>query len=260
MRKNAVLTLIAGLVFAFLVIPLMIITVTAFGSGAAITFPIQGFTLKWFVKVFQSPSFMASFATSLKVGLLATLLSLLAGVPAAYALARGGLKARNFLKSFFLSPTLVPGIVIGFVLYRFMVLQLRMPLWLGLLAGHFLLTIPYIIRIVGASMEQFDFSVEEAAWSLGCSRQASFFKIVLPNITSGISSAFMLAFINSFNNIPVSMFLSGPGVSTFPATLMNYIEYNYDPSVSAVSVLLMAATVIMMLIVDKTLGIASLTK
>ena len=78
--------------------------------------------------------------------------------------------------------------------------------------------------------------------------------------TSGISAAFMLAFINSFNNIPVSMFLTGPGVSTFPATLMNYIEYNYDPAVSAVSVLLMAATVIIMVVVDKTLGIASLAK
>ena len=70
----------------------------------------------------------------------------------------------------------------------------------------------------------------------------------------------MLAFINSFNNIPVSMFLSGPGVSTFPSTLMNYIEYNYDPTVSAVSVLLMAATVVIMVIVDRTLGIAALAK
>ena len=69
-------------------------------------------------------------------------------------------------------------------------------------------------------LEQFDFSVEEAAWSLGCPKGAAFFKVVLPNVTSGISSAFMLAFINSFNNIPVSMFLSGPGVSTFPSTLI----------------------------------------
>lgn len=130
----------------------------------------------------------------------------------------------------------------------------------GLLAGHFMVTLPYVIRVVGSSMEQFDFSIEEAAWSLGCPKTAAFFKVVLPNVTSGISSAFMLAFINSFNNIPVSMFLSGPGVSTFPSTLMNYIEYNYDPTVSAVSVLLMAATVIIMVIVDRTLGIAALAK
>ena len=130
----------------------------------------------------------------------------------------------------------------------------------GLLAGHFMVTLPYVIRVVGSSMEQFDFSIEEAAWSLGCPKTAAFFKVVLPNVTSGISSAFMLAFINSFNNIPVSMFLSGPGVSTFPSTLMNYIEYNYDPTVSAVSVLLMAATVIIMVVVDRTLGIAALAK
>lgn len=159
-----------------------------------------------------------------------------------------------------LSPTIVPGIVVGFILYQFLILTFRLPVMASLLAGHFLVTLPYVIRVVGSAMEQFDFSIEEAAWSLGCPKGAAFFKVVLPNVTSGISSAFMLAFINSFNNIPVSMFLTGPGVSTFPATLMNYIEYNYDPTVSAVSVLLMAATVLIMVIVDRTLGIASLAK
>lgn len=120
--------------------------------------------------------------------------------------------------------------------------------------------LPYIIRVVGSSLEQFDFSIEEAAWSLGCNKVQAFFKVVLPNITSGISAAFMLAFINSFNNIPVSMFLKGPGISTLPTTLMNYIEYNYDPTVSAVSVLLMLATIVIMFIVEKTLGIAAFTK
>lgn len=83
---------------------------------------------------------------------------------------------------------------------------------------------------------------------------------MLPNISSGIVAAFMLAFINSFNNIPVSMFLSGPGVRTLPTALMNYIEYFYDPTVSAVSVLLMAATIVIMFVVEKTLGIGALTK
>ena len=249
MRKNKLLTAFAVLVFAFLMIPLIIITVTAFGGGSAITFPIDSFSTKWFANVFALKSFRRSFLTSLEVAFLATFIALLVGVPAAYALARSGLKGKQMLKSIFLSPTIVPGIVIGFILYQFLILNLRMPVFVSLLAGHFMVTLPYVIRVVGSSMEQFDFSVEEAAWSLG-----------LPNVTSGISSAFMLAFINSFNNIPVSMFLSGPGVSTFPSTLMNYIEYNYDPTVSAVSVLLMAATVIIMVIVDRTLGIAALAK
>ena len=246
MRKNKVLTIWAAIVFAFLMIPLLIITVTAFGGGSAITFPIESFSTKWFANVFALKSFRRSFLTSLEVALLATCISLLVGIPAAYALARSGLKGKQLLKSIVLSPTIVPGIVIGFIMYQCLILTLRIPVFAGLLAGHFMVTLPYVIRVVGSSMEQFDFSIEEAAWSLGCPKGAAFFKVVLPNVTSGISSAFML--------------LSGPGVSTFPSTLMNYIEYNYDPTVSAVSVLLMAATVIIMVIVDRTLGIAALAK
>lgn len=260
MRKNVFLTVFSLMVFMFLVIPLVIITITAFGSGSAITFPIEGFSLKWFDKVFATKSFRASFVTSLQMSSLATIIALIVGVPAAYALARSGIKGKNFIKSFYLSPTIVPGIVVGFALYQFIILALRLPMFMGLFIGHFLITIPYVIRVVGASLDQFDFSVEEVAWSLGCGKFKAFFTVVLPNITSGISAAFMLAFINSFNNIPVSMFLSGPGVSTFPATLMNYIEYSYNPTVSAVSVLLMASTVLIMVIVDKTLGIASMAR
>lgn len=260
MGKNKILTAFALLVFLFLVLPLVIITVTAFGGGRAITFPIDSFSFRWFANVFALKSLRSSFLTSLVIALLATLAALIAGIPAAYALARSGMKGKGILKSVFLSPTIVPGIVIGFVLFQFLVLTLRIPVFAGLLTGHFMVTLPYVIRVVGSSLEQFDFSAEEAAWSLGCTKTGAFFRVVLPNITSGISAAFMLAFINSFNNIPVSMFLSGPGVSTFPATLMGYIEYNYDPTISAVSVLLMAATILIMVIVDKTLGIAALTK
>ena len=260
MRKNKLLTIFSILVFLFLFIPLLIITVTAFGEESTITFPIKSVSLKWFANVFASESFMSSFGLSIQIALLATLLALLVRVPAAYAMARFSFKGKNFFKNFFLSPTIIPGIVVGFSLFQFMVIKLRIPIFYGLLLGHFLSVLPYIIRVVGSSLEQFDFSIEEAAWSLGCNKFSSFFKVVLPNITSGISAAFMLAFINSFNNIPISMFLSGPGVTTFPMSLMNYIEYYYDPTVSAVSVLLMLATIIIMFIVEKTLGIASLSK
>lgn len=260
MRKHKLITAFTIVVFFFLIAPLVIITVTAFGSGSAIKFPIDGFTFKWFAEVFNKKSFITSFKTSFEISILATIIALIVGIPAAYALAKSSLRGRQFIKSVFLSPTIVPGIVVGFAMYQSIVLTSRIPVYYGLLAGHFMITIPYVIRIVGSSIEQFDFSIEEAAWSLGCGKIKAFFKVVIPNITSGISAAFMLAFINSFNNIPVSMFLSGPGVKAFPSTLMNYIEYNYDPIVSAVSVLLMLCTVVIMIIVDKTLGIASLTK
>ena len=154
MRKNKVLTIWAAIVFAFLMIPLLIITVTAFGGGSAITFPIESFSTKWFANVFALKSFRRSFLTSLEVALLATCISLLVGIPAAYALARSGLKGKQLLKSIFLSPTIVPGIVIGFIMYQCLILTLRIPVFAGLLAGHFMVTLPYVIRVVGSSMEQ----------------------------------------------------------------------------------------------------------
>lgn len=260
MRDNKLLTLIAILVFIFLLGPLVIITVTAFGTESTISFPIKGFTFDWFVEALDSSVFMDSFLLSFQLAIIATLIALVVGVPAAYGMSRYSIKGKKILKNFFLSPTIVPGIVIGYSLFQFLVINLQMPVYQSLLFGHFLVVLPYIIRIVGASLEQFDFSIEEVAWSLGCNKFTTFFKIVLPNISSGIISSFLLAFINSFNNIPVSMFLTGPGVATLPTALMNHIEYSYDPTVSAVSVMLMGVTVVIMIIVEKTLGINALAK
>jgi putative spermidine/putrescine transport system permease protein len=260
MRKQSGLFIFSMAVFLFLVVPLIIILVTAFGEDRTIRFPIRGFTLNWFKAVFRSRSFMSSLNLSFRLAIYSTLLALIIGIPASYALSRTVFKANRFLRSFFLSPTFIPGIVAGYALFRLIVIRLNMPVFMGLILGHFLVVLPYIIRVVGASLEQFDYSIEEVACSLGCHRVQAFFKVVLPNISSGIVAAFMLAFINSFNNVPVSMFLSGPGVSTLPTTLMSYIEYSYDPSVSAISVLLMGITMVLIFIVERTMGIGSITK
>lgn len=257
-KKNLGLTILACLVFAFLIIPLFIVVVTAFGEEAAIKFPIKGFSLEWFKEVFKTKSFIRGLKTSMNISMASTAAAILVGVPAAYALARGNLRRRAFLKNVFLSPTFVPGIVIGFALFQFLTIKLQMKIMTSLFMGHFLISLPYIIRVVGSSLEQFDFNIEEAAWTLGCTKTTTFVKIVLPNISSGIFASFMLAFINSFNNIPVSMFLSGPGVQTLPIALMNHIEYNYDPTVSAMSVMLMLCTILLMWLIEKTLGLATI--
>ena len=260
MRKNKFLTFISLAVFIFLFFPLLIITVTAFGTENTISFPIKGFTFNWFIKALSSKTFIDAFALSFKLAFISTLIALIIGIPAAYAMSRYSLRGKKLLKSFFLSPTIVPGIVIGYSLFQFLVIKLQLPVFQGLLFGHFLVVLPYIIRIVGASLEQFDFSIEEAAWTLGMGKVKAFFTVVLPNITSGISAAFLLAFINSFNNVPVSMFMTGPGVNTMPTTLMGYLESGFDPTVPAFSVVLMLATIGIMFVVEKTLGIAALSK
>lgn len=255
MKKGKLLTTFVVLVFIFLFTPLVVISMTSIGTENYIAFPPKGFSLQWFAKVFSSKAFVSSMSTSFMISFIATLLALIIGIPAAYGLSRYNFKGKGAIKSFFFSPLIIPGIVVGFSLFQFLLVQLGLSVYISLFIGHTLVIIPYIIRVVGASLELFDYSIEEAAISLGCRRATTFFKVVLPNITSGVMAAFMLAFINSFNNVPVSIFLSGPGVSTLPITMMNYVEYNYDPTVSALSVMLMIMTVVIMYILEKTLGL-----
>ena len=259
MRKNKWLTMLAIVVFLFLFLPLIIIVVTSFGTEAIITFPIKGFTIDWYIMALTSKAFMSSLQLSLIIGVVATLIALIVGIPSAYVLSRDRFKGKKFLNAFFLSPTLIPGIVVGYSIFQMIVVNLRLPIIPGLIIGHFLISVPYVIRVVGSSMEQVDVSIEEAAWTLGCTKKRAFVTVLLPNIASGIFAAFMLAFVNSFNNVPVSMFLSGPGVTMLPTTLLSYMEFNYDPSVSALSVILMFVTIGVMIVIEKSTGLASIS-
>lgn len=259
LRKNKWLTMMAIVVFLFLFLPLIIILVTSFGTEAIITFPIKGFTIDWYIMALTSKAFMSSLQLSLIIGIVATLIALIVGIPSAYVLSRDRFKGKKFLNTFFLSPTLIPGIVVGYSIFQMIVVNLRLPIVPGLIIGHFLISVPYVIRVVGSSMEQVDVSIEEAAWTLGCTKKRAFVTVLLPNIVSGIFAAFMLAFVNSFNNVPVSMFLSGPGVTMLPTTLLSYMEFNYDPSVSALSVILMFVTIGVMIVIEKTTGLASVS-
>ncbi|WP_088228730.1 ABC transporter permease [Desulfosporosinus sp. FKB] len=260
MKNNKILVLVVILVYVFLCGPLLIIGATAFNSGNIMSFPPKGFSFRWFAMVFQSETFMTTLGISFQVAVLATLIALIIGIPAAYALSRKNYRGKNIVQNIFISPIIVPGVVLGFAFFRFLIIKLQFGVFLSLLIGHVIIVIPYIIRVIGSSLDNLDFSIEEAAVSLGATKLRAFFLIVLPNITSGVIAAFMLAFINSFNNVPASLFLTGPGVSTLPISMMSYVEYNYDPAISALSVILMAMTVLIMFIIEKTLGLSHFTK
>ena len=260
MKKNKFLGIFVALVYVFLFGPLVIISATSFGASEVVEFPPRGFSLRWFENIFSSDTFMGTMVFSLEVSLIATIIALIIGIPAAYSLSRESYKGKQIIKSFFLSPLIIPGIVVGFALFKFLTVELQLSIFTSLLIGHTIVILPYIIRVVGSSLEGFDYAIEEAAMSLGCTKLDTFFKVVFPNITSGVIAAFMLAFINSFNNVPVSIFLTGPGVSTLPISMMSYVEYTYDPTVSALSLILMIITILIMFIVEKTLGIKNMSK
>jgi putative spermidine/putrescine transport system permease protein len=255
-RSHPLLLLAAIAVYAFLLGPLVIVVGAAFSDTTFLAFPPQGFSWRWFANVFATTAFRETFLISLQVAVLGTALALIIGVPAAYAMSRHRIRLPKGVANLFVLPVLIPEIVFGFSLLASMIVKLDLPVFPALLMGHTILVLPYAIRVTGASLAQFDFAIEEAAISLGSPPLRTFFNVVLPNIRSALIAAFILAFITSLNNVPISLFLTGPGISTLPIQMLAYVENFFDPTVAALSVLLMILTVAVMIAVERTLGLS----
>jgi putative spermidine/putrescine transport system permease protein len=262
MRSPVPLPLIAFavLVYLFLMGPLVIVIGSSLSDTTYLTFPPQGLTLHWFWQIWEISAFRRTIVTSLQIAFLSTALALLIGIPAAYALNRYRIQLPGWLSTLFVLPVLVPEIVLGFSLLRSVAVGSDLPIFGTLLMGHTLIVLPYCVRVVSASLASFDFAVEEAAISLGSPPVKTFFTIVLPNIRAGVIAAFILAFITSINDVSVSLFLTGPGVSTLPIQILAHVEQFFDPVVASVSVLLMLLTVAVMAVVERTLGLTFLAK
>ncbi|MCM3473458.1 ABC transporter permease [Brevibacillus borstelensis] len=259
-EKNRGLALFTFLIFLFLLGLLLIISVTSFEPGTVLKFPPQGFSLRWYENIFEVEMFMETFKTSMIVSLAGNLLALALGIPAAYALSRFQFKGKSLLNGVFISPVLIPGIVMGFAMLKYVIITYQLPIYAGLLVGHTVLMLPFIIRVIASSLSNFDFAIEEASLSLGAGRLETFFKVVLPNIRSGIIAAVLIAFLESFNNVDISVFMTGPGVSTLPIQMLTYVENYFDPTIAAISVLLMIITAIFMFIIERLMGLSYFTK
>jgi putative spermidine/putrescine transport system permease protein len=246
--------LILGLTLLFLIGPFLIIIAAALSAGNNLAFPPQGLSLKWVVKVFEVESFRESFAVSMFLAVFGTLAALGLGVPAAYGLTRYKVPGGETVRLVLSSPIIVPGIIVGLALLRYLVIPTGVPILAALFFAHAALVLPYAVRVVSASMENLRTDIEEAAMLLGCSRAGAFWKVVLPNIRGGVLAAFILGFVTSFNQVPVSLFLSGPGVRTLPIDMIAYMEINYDPSVAALSALLAFMSVGIVFAAERFLG------
>ena len=244
-----------GLALAFLLGPFVVVCVAGFSAEETLRFPPQRLSWRWVLYVFSVESFQRSFVTSLVVALGSSLLALLVGVPAAYALARTAPRGAEWVRVVLTLPLVVPGIVVGLALLNYGVLALQLPVTLSLLVGHATLLIPYAVRVVASSLANLWPDIDDAAVTLGATRLQAFFQVVLPNIRGGVAAAFVLSFITSFNQVPVSLFLTGPGVSTLPIEMMAYMETSYDPSIAALSTLLVLLTIALVALTEKLLGI-----
>lgn len=229
------------LIFAFVIAPLLVIVWASFFSDRILTFPPSGYTLSWFVRAWDLQDFASGFATSLQVGACATLGSLLIGVPAALAIERFPFPGRETVRQLLLSPMYVPAIVAGAAVYIYFV-QIEIiagvqfaATFRGLVIAHTLVALPWTMRLVCASLVTANAASEEAARSLGANALQTFFLVTLPTIRPGMIAAAMFAFIASFSDLEKSLFLVGPGQTTLPIAILNYLEWNLDSTIAAVA-------------------------
>lgn len=247
----------AGLVLAFILLPLFLVAWLAFFRQEIPSFPPDGYSLRWFGTIAANRSFADGFLLSLRVSVLATLIGLLLAVPASLALVRSNLPLRGVMSTLLMLPLVVPGVVLGAAFYVGELeteVATEWPLLgstAGLVAAHTLVVIPWAVRLVTASLGTMNPVLEEAARNLGATPWVAFRRITLPAIRPGLVAGALFGFVTSFGNLEASLFLVGPGQTTLPIAILQYLAWKIDPTVAAVSLLQILVIGVAMLVTDR---------
>lgn len=249
-----------GAILLFLLAPIAIIAVFALNPTPYISFPPVGVTLRWFEKFFTSAEFMNALWLSLKVAVAVLVLSMLIGAACALALARGNLPGARVLTAFFMSPLMLPAILTGLALFQmYLLMGIGRPVW-GLIMGHTLVAVPYVLRTTLAVLHNFDRRLEEAAAILGASPIRIFFEVTLPLIRPGVIAGGIFAFIVSFDQFPISLFLVLPKNETLPVVLFNYMKFDLDGAIAAASMVSIIMAISVVLLLEKLIGLKAYVK
>jgi len=244
---------------AYLIIfaPVSMIIATSFFSQEIVSFPPPALTWHWYGNAWDKPEFLRGLVTSLQVALLASVVGVPIGTAAAFAIVRGDFPGKQAISALLLAPLAVPGVVAGSGLYMFYVLAENTldhdikATTQGLVAAHVLLAIPWTVRLVVASLQGLDRAAEEAAANLGANPFTVFRRITLPMMRPGIVAAAMFSFIQSFENLDLSLLLVGPGRITLPVAMLNYLEFRIDPTLAAVATVQILIVGVLMVVTDR---------
>lgn len=248
---------LGALAALLLVAPTSIVLITSFTSGYSLKFPPPGYSTRWYEALWsQSPELVEAFMLSLKLAATSTSISLVLAVAAALALARRRESWARVAESVFLSPLMLPTLAIGLSLLMLFNIMGTGLSFGTLVLGHVAITAPYILRTTSASLVQLDGALLESAQSLGASRWYAFRTVTLPLIAPGIAAGSFIGFMYSFDNVTVSLFLSDARSAVLPIRMWHLIEGSLDVRASAVSGVLVAATVILMLVMERAAGIS----
>lgn len=256
MRKNGWLSMAYHALFIlFIVAPLLVVIAVSFTDKGYISMPSDGLSLRWFRAILDANELIQAFWFSFWLGLVSASVAIVLAVPAALAMERYRFPGRGTLMGFFLSPLMIPQVVLGVAFLRFFNLAGMSGSFFWLAMTHVIVVMPYALRLVLSAATGMDRDAERAALSLGASRWTAARRIVLPMILPGIVGGWLLSFIQSFDELTMTIFVATPGTMTLPVAMYNHIANTIDPLVASVSTVLIVGTLILMVLLDRVVGL-----
>jgi len=235
-------------IYIFLMLPLLVVFPISLSSAAYMQFPPPGLSWQWYERFLDDPQWVDATVRSLYVGVATAILALALGVPLAFSLVRGKFPGRWLLDRIALAPLIVPTIILSIAVYGMFAKLKLIGEWYGLVIAHTVLALPFVVLVMSAGLRDFDRGLEQAAEGLGASRTRTLLKITLPLLRPSLVSAGLLAFISSFDELVVALFLAGPNM-TLPKKMFDNILMEIDPTIAAVSVLqILLVSIVLVLI------------
>ena len=240
-------TVVVGtLVLFFLMAPILAIVPLSFSSSTYLTYPLPGFSLRWYEDFLGSARWMNALKNSVIIGVASAVLSMVLGTLASLGLAQWKSKWKPLVLALVLSPMVVPVVITAVSVYFFFAPLGLTGNYLGLILVHTALATPFVVITVSATLQSFDMTLARAAASLGAPPLLTFRKVILPLILPGLASGALFAFATSFDEVVTVLFLAGPEQRTLPREMFSGIRENISPTITAVAVVLTVISVCML--------------
>jgi putative spermidine/putrescine transport system permease protein len=256
MRRNGPWSLVYHTIFViFMLAPLAAVVAVSFTDKGYLSLPSDGLSLRWFRAILDYPGFIDAFWMSLYLGIASSTVAVAVSIPAALAIGRYRFPGREAVLGVFLSPLMIPSLVLGVSFLRFFAQVGLAGTFIGITFAHVILIMPYAIRLVLASVTGMPRDAEQAAATLGATRWTVFRRITLPLILPGIAGGWMLAFITSFDEVTMSIFVASPSTMTLPVRMYHHIAQTIDPLIAAISTLLIVLTAVLLVVLDRLFGL-----
>lgn len=247
---TVVLWVLVAIILCYLIFPVFVVVPVSFSSAKYLQFPPPGWSLQWYQNYLERPGWVPATFVSIRVAVITTILATTLGTAASLALVRGRFPGKSAINSFIVSPLVVPGIIVAIGIYFFYAQVKLVGNPLGLALAHTALALPFVVTNVTATLHGFDERLEYAAMNLGANRWQTFWRVTLPIIRPGVFAGALFAFITSFDELIVALFVSGTGAVTLPRKMWDSLRQEIDPTIAAVSTVLIAISVILLFTVE----------